>query len=319
VIETTVVDGAGLALRMVGLQQRIDRDLLEFSQLAAAYKKTDHWDLEGFNSALDWIRINCRLTSTSAADRIAVGERLAELGKSSEAMENGEIGFAHLTVMARTANAVGTAFDEEKLLPLAKEHSPGRFFYKSLQFRHAARPKEYAAEQAELVENRRLSLNTAEDGCLLISGILDPVGGAALRTALEPLARPSGAHDDRRPEKRNADALVELATAGGGGPPEGRAPGDELDRDLAWARRRARRRERVHAAHLLRHCPALGLRLLDHPDPDAGLGGDRRRPLGAGHQGAAAPGAHRPRPALPAAGLRPAGELVRRSPPHELA
>jgi hypothetical protein len=50
------------------------------------------------------------------------------------------------------------------------------------------------------------------DGSLLISGQLDPVGGAAFLTALQPLARKSGAHDDRSPERRNADALVDLST-----------------------------------------------------------------------------------------------------------
>src|SRR5437016_14291399 len=59
-------------------------------------------------------------------------------------------------------------------------------------------------------------MSTAEDGCLVISGLLDPVGGAAVRTALEPLARPSGEHDDRNREQRYADAIVELA---GGGKP----------------------------------------------------------------------------------------------------
>jgi Domain of unknown function (DUF222) len=49
------------------------------------------------------------------------------------------------------------------------------------------------------------------DGSLLISGVLDPEGGAALRTALEPLARRSGAHDDRDRERRLADALVDLS------------------------------------------------------------------------------------------------------------
>ena len=49
---------------------------------------------------------------------------------------------------------------------------------------------------------------------MLLNGLLDPVGGAALRTALEPLARKSGAGDDRNREQRQADALVELAMAG---------------------------------------------------------------------------------------------------------
>ncbi|TME37615.1 MAG: DUF222 domain-containing protein [Chloroflexi bacterium] len=65
-----------------------------------------------------------------------------------------------------------------------------------------------------MVENRHLSLSAAEDGCLLINGVLDPVGGAAVRTALEPLARMAGADDERDLPRRYADALVELAHGG---------------------------------------------------------------------------------------------------------
>ncbi len=52
----------------------------------------------------------------------------------------------------------------------------------------------------------------------MISGLLDPVGGAVVRAALEPLAQPSGDHDDRNRDQRFADAMVELA--GGGKPAE---------------------------------------------------------------------------------------------------
>src|SRR5207247_2131088 len=69
-------------------------------------------------------------------------------------------------------------------------------------------------DRERLAEERRLRMSTAQDGCLLLYGVLDPVGGAAVRTALEPLAQPSGAHDDRNREQRYADALVELASAG---------------------------------------------------------------------------------------------------------
>src|SRR5207237_9457187 len=118
---------------------------------------------------------------------------------------------ANLKVSASAADVVGNAFDESKLLPLAMETSPGKFYYKSLHYRHSVDATSYSNEQAELAENRRLSLSTAEDGCLLISGVFDPVGGAAVRTALEPLARTSGLGDDRLLEQRYADALVELA------------------------------------------------------------------------------------------------------------
>jgi hypothetical protein len=62
------------------------------------------------------------------------------------------------------------------------------------------------------VENRKLWISTCEDGAVVVSGVFDPVGGAAFRTAVEPLARRSGKHDDRSREKRLADAVVDLAT-----------------------------------------------------------------------------------------------------------
>src|SRR2546423_4465001 len=131
-------------------------------------------------------------------------------------MDQGEIGFAHLTVMTRTANAVGEGFDETKLLQLARENSPGKFHYKCMHYRHSVDPKKYSDEQAELAEERCLRLSPQEDGSLLVTGLLDPLGGAAVRTALEPLARPSGAHDYRKREQRLAGALVVPAPHGGG-------------------------------------------------------------------------------------------------------
>jgi hypothetical protein len=46
---------------------------------------------------------------------------------------------------------------------------------------------------------------------LAVEGLLDPEAGQSLLAALEPLARPAGANDDRSGWQRNADALAELA------------------------------------------------------------------------------------------------------------
>src|SRR5213595_3804177 len=178
--------GEAIACQLISLRRVIDQLELQFSQLAAEFDQTDWWDYEGFNTSGDWIRFNCRMTSNAAYDRLAVGERLADLPRSTDAMESGEIGFAHLAVMARTADAVGKGFEEAKLPPLAREHSPGKFHYKCLHYRHSVDAKAYAAEESEQVENRRLHLSTVEDGSLLLNGVLDPAGGAAVRTALEP-------------------------------------------------------------------------------------------------------------------------------------
>jgi hypothetical protein len=155
------------------------------------------------------------MTSNAAADLIAVGENLDRLRESAQAVAAGEIGFPHLKAMARTANAVGSNFEEAKLLPKAKENSAGKFYYICHHYRHAADRQGFDAEQAELVHNRRLSISSCEDGSVLLSGVLDPVGGAAFRTKIARLARKTGIHDDRDLERRHADALVELALGGG--------------------------------------------------------------------------------------------------------
>jgi Domain of unknown function (DUF222)/HNH endonuclease len=215
-IATEAARFAGLELRERMIRKRHAIDLMElsFSEDAAKFAATDAYDDDGFVSPIDWIRFNCHMTAGAAADRVAVGETMHRMAESIQAMAQGEIGFAHLTVMARTADALDDRFDETVLVEKARENSPGKFHYICRHARHAADPKGYAAEQAEQVENRRLSMSTWMDGSLLLNGILDPVGGAALRTALEPLARKSGAHDDRDRERRLADALVELAAGG---------------------------------------------------------------------------------------------------------
>ena len=44
-----------------------------------------------------------------------------------------------------------------------------------------------------------------------VNGLLDPEAGQTLVAALEPLARPTNASDDRSGGQRRADALTELA------------------------------------------------------------------------------------------------------------
>src|ERR1700694_425250 len=205
-------------LRRENLIQRrrvIDLQEIAFAREAAEFAASDAWDEDGSVSATDWLRFNCHMNAGAAANSIAVGEMLARLTESHQAVVDGEIGFAHLATMARTAEALGDRFDEKVLVEKAKENSPGKFFYICHHARHAADAKAYAAEQAEQVERRRLKLSKWMDGSVLISGQLDPIGGAAVLSMIEPMARKSGPNDDRCLEQRNADALVELASGSG--------------------------------------------------------------------------------------------------------
>ena len=193
------------------LRSSIDEMEVQFAIGALEFERSEQWSEEGFNSAVDWLRFNCHLTSHAAWSAINVARQMGKLQQSLEAMNNGEIGFAHLATLANTADKV-KGFDESELLPLAREHSPGKFHYQVRHYRHARDRKSYEREQESLHEARYLSLSNAEDGCLLITGVLDPVDGAAVRGALEPLAAPGGEHDDRTRPQRLADALYERVT-----------------------------------------------------------------------------------------------------------
>ena len=118
--------------------------------------------------------------------------------------------------MAGTAEALITSptagrFSEERLLAKARENTVGKFHHICRHLRHAADPKGVTAAEVDLVENRSLQVGSDDDGAVYLNGVFDPVGAAAIRTALEPLARRSGADDDRPYDRRMADALVDLS------------------------------------------------------------------------------------------------------------
>jgi len=205
------VSGADLGERLIGLRNSIDLLELEFSRIAGDFAQTEEYDEQGFDSPISWLKQNCHMTGGAAADRVCIGEQHEHLVESLAALAEGQIGFAHFALLARTSAAVGGRLDEAKLLRQAAKLSVARFRNACMHARHAADPEGYASEEAQGVEARNLTLSTADDGVIVISGILDKVGGAALRTALEPLAKRLGKDDDRARERRLADALVDLS------------------------------------------------------------------------------------------------------------
>jgi hypothetical protein len=208
------VSGADLGQRLTQLAFAADVINLEFAKVAAAFAETDEYDEQGFDSPISWIKANCHLPGGAAADRVCVGEQLDNLGASRMALGLGEIGFAHFALIARTAAKVGERLDEAKLVRHARKETVAKFRNTCLHAEHAADPKGVVEEEKQGFEARSLNLYTANDGVVLVKGLLDKVGGAALKAALEPLARRAGKDDDRNREQRLADALVEKVTDG---------------------------------------------------------------------------------------------------------
>jgi hypothetical protein len=206
---------AELAAELKGIRHGQDLLELEFSETAALFARTEEYDEQGSVSPIDWIRHHCRMSSGAVWNSLAVGEHFDELPRSIEAVESAEIGYAHLALIARTAESIqgsstAAAFEEAGLLEKAREYSVGRLWHFCHHMRHATDPEGFAAEQNRATEARYLKMSTSEDGSLMLEGWLDSVGGAVVRSALEPLAQPHGDRDERGREHRNGDALVEV-------------------------------------------------------------------------------------------------------------
>jgi hypothetical protein len=191
---------------------------LLFPQKAAEFATTWEYETSGAMSAQDWVRHNCRMSGVAASSALRVGEQMASLPASVSAVRDGEISFAHLSMLARTAAAVKEpggpeTFDETPLLDQAREHSVSRFAHDCANARHAADAAGFLADHVTDVEWRAFEMSPC-DGGVVLSGRLDSVGAAMLRSALEPLAKKNGIGDVQRRKRRMADALIELANHG---------------------------------------------------------------------------------------------------------
>jgi len=207
-------DPADVAAQLVQLRSVMDRLEVVFSQATATFAATDEYQNQGATSPIEWVRHNCKMTSTAAAEKVCVGEQMERMPQFVESLFAGRVGFGHLAHTARTArklmnSATGAGFDETELLERAEGMSVGKFGYACRHYLHARDPQGVVADELAAAEMREASVTTGADGRVHLSADLDPEGGAIVRTALEALARPTGAGDNRHHAQRMGDAVVE--------------------------------------------------------------------------------------------------------------
>src|SRR5437870_4619654 len=113
----------------------------EAARLSAEFRDDEAADRLDAPTAGEWIRHNCKMKSGAAYDSISVGEQLPRIAKCAQAMVEGEIGFAHLSVIARAASALSTTtpqsvFQEDDILAQARDSSAGRLWHYCQRLRH---------------------------------------------------------------------------------------------------------------------------------------------------------------------------------------
>lgn len=176
-----------------------------------ARERGDHL-VQGNASACSWVAQACAMSRSSAADRLCVGKQLESLPRLASALRSGEIGYQAAAVICHLQDQLGECgvpLDQERWIEWANRFSVAELGELARHARHAADPDGFEREAEEEFGERRLSISRLRN-LYVIDGTLDAEGGAALKTAIDRLARPVAEDDGRTPRQRRADALVEL-------------------------------------------------------------------------------------------------------------
>jgi Domain of unknown function (DUF222)/HNH endonuclease len=199
-----------------GLADRIEGQWL--SELAAVDARGAAGADQGVpaGSTAAWLRNRLRMGAGAATSCVRTARALfrGPLAATAAALAEGAISPAHAQVLAHSTQelpAQVTAEAEPVLLDVARRVDPPRLRRAVAHLRLVADPEGADAQAERRHQRRGLWLSPTWEGMVGVNGLLDPEAGQTLLAALEPLARPANAADDRSGGQRRADALAELA------------------------------------------------------------------------------------------------------------
>jgi hypothetical protein len=170
-------------------------------------------------STTGWLRAALRIGPGAAGRAVRTARALhrGPLGGTALAVAAGEVSVEHAMVLAEATKDVPPAQvveAEPVLVEAARRLDPGRLRRLTGHLREVIDPDRAAEGGRARLDRRGLWLSASYDGMVAVDGLLDPEAGEAVRSALLPLARPTGPDDVRGAAQRRADGLAELARLG---------------------------------------------------------------------------------------------------------
>jgi hypothetical protein len=167
-------------------------------------------------STASWLRRRLRMGAGAAHDTVRTARALfrGPLTGTADALTSGQISAAHARVLAQGTHQLldQVAADAEPvLLEAAARLDPPRLRQAVGYLVEVADPGGAEVARQRRHDRRGVWLAPTLDDMVAVKGLLEPEAGQIVRAALEPLARPASADDDRSGGQRTADALTELA------------------------------------------------------------------------------------------------------------
>ena len=195
------------------------------------FDKSGEYTADGALGIIPWLKSRCGFSGGAAAERVEIGRQLEQLPQTQKAFANGDLGYQHVAILARTAEHVGAAHvrkAEASLIKAAETMDAGQFTGVAKNFEHRVDAAGALAEANRAYERRYLHVGEPVDGLMRIDGLLTTECGAAVKTALDAMTPPPARDDTRTPGQRRHDALAELARRPAGGAADGSGPRPHL-------------------------------------------------------------------------------------------
>jgi hypothetical protein len=216
-----------LEARLGDLRRLGDQVEACFAETTAAFEATGAYQDVGARTAASWLRHHLRMSAGEARRRVLVGQRLKDLPRVRAAFLAGQIGLAHVQVLAGAVDELGSTAvraAEESLLDLARLNDPWDLREAIRTLKHSIDPDSVEDKQRQALQRRHFTLTPVGDE-YVAKGVLDAQTGAMLAQVLHTLSKPQPG-DERSAGQRRVDALADLCRSvlDSGLPPRQRRP-----------------------------------------------------------------------------------------------
>src|SRR5215472_3385674 len=161
-----LVPAASLSDDLRGLRSAIERMEAEFSRRLERCDRNQGYAPSGYCSAAGWLNDECRMTRSTAWERVRQARRLAELPATAAAFAAGDVNLAHVSVITRSAEQVGCEAlrdAEPILLEAARRLDARQLRYVTAQLRHCLDPEGLNFKETPAANTDNPAVRTALD------------------------------------------------------------------------------------------------------------------------------------------------------------
>ncbi len=227
--DAMAVEEVGVVL--AGVDRQIARLEGVKAKLAASFARRDGYRVSGHKSLQHWLQAALRKAPGQARREANTAHRLdTDLADTRRALADGDISLEHAAAIADAATQLGDAQAAERsLLAQARRADPAQVKKSGRRLAQQSDRQAATAAARRAYARRGLRFWSDRDGTVWFEGRAHQLGGEYVMAAVNALAAPTAKDDQRTPDQRRLDGLVELSRTylqDGVAPREGGAPAE---------------------------------------------------------------------------------------------